>query len=252
LQGANAVSVDSNSEAGRTVFGTTHWSVVAEAGQEDSPQASAAMAQLCNAYWYPLYAYVRRKGYPAADAQDLTQEFFARLLARNYVSGADRQKGKFRSFLLGTLEHFLAKEWRRARTQKRGGGQPVFSLDEMDAESRYVLEPAEELSAELIFDRRWAETLLGRALAGLQAECQSEGKGLLFEKTEPLLSGEGAAGSYAEIGACLNMSEAALKMSVHRLRRRYGELVRAEIAQTAATPEAAAEELRYLLAVLRQ
>jgi RNA polymerase sigma-70 factor (ECF subfamily) len=249
---ANDVSADPKPEAGRAVFATTHWSVVVEAGQNDSPKASEAMAQLCGIYWYPLYAYVRRKGYAAPDAQDLTQEFFARLLARNYVSSADRRKGKFRSFLLGTFEHFLAREWRRAHAEKRGGGHAPFSFDEVDAENRYLLEPADELTAERIFDRRWADALLSRAMARLREECQAEGKALFFEKVEPLLYGGGAAGSHAEIGASLNMGESAFKMAVHRLRRRYGELVRAEIAQTVYTPEAVEEELRYLFAVLRQ
>jgi RNA polymerase sigma factor (sigma-70 family) len=252
LIGAKAVSVGPNSEAGRTMFATTHWSVVVEAGRQDSPGASQAMAQLCEAYWYPLYAYVRRKGYAPPDAQDLTQEFFARLLAGNYVGGADRRKGKFRSFLLATFEHFLAKEWRRAQAQKRGGGKPSFSLDAVGAENRYLLEPADEQTAERIFDRHWADTLLSAAMARLQQECQAEGKARLFEKAEPLLPGGGAASSYAEIAASLTMSESAFKMAVHRLRRRYGELVREQIAQTVSTSEAVEEELRYLFAVLRQ
>src|SRR6516162_3095298 len=196
---ANDVSADPKPEAGRAVFATTHWSVVVEAGQNDSPKASEAMAQLCGIYWYPLYAYVRRKGYAAPDAQDLTQEFFARLLARNYVSSADRRKGKFRSFLLGTFEHFLAREWRRAHAEKRGGGRAVFSLDAVDAENRYLLEPAYELTPERMFDQRWAETLLRQALVRLRDEYRAEGKALLFEKVEPLLSGESTTGSYGEI-----------------------------------------------------
>ena len=209
------------------------------------------MAQLCNAYWYPLYAYVRRKGYPPTDAQDLTQEFFARLLARNYVTAADRQKGKFRSFLLGTFEHFLAKEWRRAHAEKRGGGRTDFSLDELDAENRYLLEPAHELTPAKIFDRRWATTLLDQAMARLAEECQAGQKGDLFAAVEPLLSGDSAGGSYAELARSLNTTEGALKVAVHRLRHRYGELVRAEIAQTVASPAEVEQELRELLAALR-
>jgi RNA polymerase sigma-70 factor (ECF subfamily) len=234
------------------VFATTHWSVVVEAGQSDSPKAFEAMTQLCNTYWYPLYAYVRRKGYPAADAEDLTQEFFARLLSGNYVAGADRRKGKFRSYLLGTLEHFLAKEWRRARAQKRRGGRTVLSLDTASAENRYLLEPADELTAERIFDCRWADTVLSQAMMRLREEYQAENKTLLFEKAEPVLCGNGVGESYAEIAAVLGMNEGAFKMVIHRLRRRYGELIRTEIAQTVATPEAVEEELRYLCAVLRQ
>jgi RNA polymerase sigma-70 factor (ECF subfamily) len=223
-----------------------------EAGQSDSPKASQAMAQLCHTYWYPLYAYVRRKGYQAPDAQDLTQEFFARLLARNYVTGADRSRGKFRSYLLGTLEHFLAKEWRRAHAQKRGGGRAIFSLDEMDAENRYLLEPAHDLTPAKIFDRRWATILLDEAMARLAKECQADQKQDLFEAVKPLLSGDSAAGTYAEMGRSLNMTEGALKVAVHRLRQRYGELVRSEIAQTVADPKEVDQELHYLLAVLRE
>jgi RNA polymerase sigma-70 factor (ECF subfamily) len=238
--------------AGPAVFATTHWSVVLQAVQADSPRAPEALAQLCRTYWYPLYAYVRRKGYPPHDAQDLTQEFFARLLAKNYLTTADRRKGKFRSFLLGTFEHFLAKEWRRGHTQKRGGGCVPFSLDAVDAEKRYLLEPADEMTPERIFDWRWAETLLSRAMARLREECQADGKALLFAKVEPLLSGSDASESYAEIRASLDMGQSAMKMAVHRLRRRYGELVRAEIAETVSSPEAVDEELRHLFAVLRQ
>src|SRR4029078_12609899 len=147
-----------------------------------------ALENLCRTYWYPLYAYVRRKGYPAEDAQDLTQEFFTRLLGRNYLSVADRNRGKFRSFLLGSLEHFLAREWTKARAQKRGGGQPILSLDELQAEKRYLLEPAHELTAEKMFDRRWATTLLEQAMARLREECRANAKGDLFARVAPLLS----------------------------------------------------------------
>lgn len=249
--GASEVRTDSNSAPGPGVFATTHWSVVVEAGQADSPKASQAMALLCHTYWYPIYAYVRRKGYPAPDAQDLTQEFFARLLARNYVTAADRQRGKFRSFLLGAFEHFLAKEWRRAHAEKRGGGRAAFSLDEMDAENRYLLEPAHELTPAKIFDRRWATTLLDQAIARLGEECLASQKRELFEAVQPLLSGDSADISYAELARSLNTTEGALKVAVHRLRHRYGELVRAEIAQTVASPVEVESELRELLAVLR-
>ena len=249
---ANDVSADRQTEPGRAVFATTHWSVVVEAGQSDSPKASQAMAQLCQTYWYPLYAYDRRKGYQVPDAQDLTQEFFARLLARNYVTSADRGRGKFRSYLLGALEYFLAREWRRAHAEKRGGGRVNFSLDEVDAENRYLLEPAQELTPAKIFDRRWATTLLAQAMARLAEECQASGKAELFEAIKPLLSGDSADASYAEMARSLNMTEGALKVAVHRLRQRYGESVRAEIAQTVASPAELEDELRYLLAVLRE
>ena len=237
--------------ASNHVFATTHWSVVLAAGQNNSPQANEALGKLCRTYWYPLYAYVRRKGYDAHDAQDLTQEFFARLLARNYLSVADRNKGKFRSFLLGSLEHFLAREWTKAHAQKRGGGRAVLSLNETDAENRYLLEPVHELTAAKIFDRRWATTLLDQAMARLREECVATHKGDLFEKVERFLSGEEGEASYANVPDALKMSEGAIKVAVHRLRQRYGELVRAEIAQTVETPEKADEALRYLLTVLR-
>ena len=232
-------------------FATTHWSVVLTAGQSASTASSQALELLCRTYWYPLYAYVRRKGYDAHVAQDLTQEFFARLLARNYLSVADRNRGKFRSFLLGSLEHFLAREWTKAHAQKRGGGQSLFSLDERDAENRYLLEPAHELTAEKIFDRRWATTLLDQAMSRLREECLANHKGDLFGKVQSFLSGEKGETSYADLAAALKMSEGAIKVAVHRLRQRYGEFVRAEIAQTVATPDEADEELQYLFAVLR-
>lgn len=233
------------------VFATTHWSRVVEAGDASSPNAQAALEALCRTYWYPLYAYVRRKGYTPEDAQDLTQEFFARLLTRNYLTVADRNRGKFRSFLLGSLEHFLAREWTKARAQKRGGGKVLISLDQLEPENRYLLEPAHELTAERIFDRRWTTTLLEQAMSRLREECAGNGKGALFAKVEDILSGEKGETPYAEIAAELRMSESAFKVAVHRLRQRYGELVRAEIAQTVHTAEEAEEELRYLFAVLR-
>jgi DNA-directed RNA polymerase specialized sigma24 family protein len=240
--------------AGETnpVFATTHWSVVLSAGTSNSPEANQALEILCCTYWYPLYAYVRRKGYDASDAQDLTQEFFARLLARNYLSVADRNRGKFRSFLLGSLEHFLAREWTKAHAQKRGGGRPPISLDEAATENRYLHEPAHELTAEKIFERRWATALLDQAMSRLREECLASQKGDLFEKTQNYLSGERGEASYAGLAASLAMSEGAIKVAVHRLRQRYGELVRAEIAQTVTNPEEADEELRYLFAVLRE
>jgi RNA polymerase sigma-70 factor (ECF subfamily) len=233
------------------VFATTHWSVVLAAGEAKSAQSHEALEKLCRAYWYPLYAYVRRKGYDVHDAQDLTQEFFARLLAKNYLRVADRNKGKFRSFLLGTLEHFLAREWTKAHAQKRGGGNLTFSLDELDAENRYLLEPAHEITAKKMFDQRWAITVLEQAMARLREECLSNNKADLLSKVESLLSGEKGEASYSHIAAELNMGESAIKMTVLRLRRRYGEFIRAEIAQTVTTPEEADEELQFLFSVLR-
>jgi RNA polymerase sigma-70 factor (ECF subfamily) len=247
----NSPSKSHSSSGGPAVFKSTHWSEVMAACNTNSPRAKEALERLCRTYWYPLYAYVRRKGNSADDAQDLTQEFFARLLSKNYLSVADRNRGRFRSFLLGSLEHFLAREWTRAHAQKRGGGGTVLSLDAMEAEDRYRLEPAHELRADRIFDRRWATTLLHQAMNQLREECAANQKAELFGKVEGLLSGEKGDASYADIAAALGTSEGAIKVAVHRLRQRYGELVRAEIAQTVATPAEADEELQYLFSVLR-
>ncbi len=233
------------------VFATTHWSAVLAAGGASSPGSQEALEKLCRAYWYPLYAYVRRKGYDAHDAEDLTQEFFARLLARNFLRVADRSKGKFRSFLLGSLEHFLAREWTKSHAQKRGGGRAILSLDETDAEDRYRLEPAHELTAEKIYNRRWATTLLDHAMSRLREECAANRKGDLLGKLETFLSGERGETSYADIAAALATSEGAIKVAIHRLRQRYGELVRVEVAQTVSTSEEADEELQFLFSVLR-
>jgi RNA polymerase sigma-70 factor (ECF subfamily) len=231
-------------------FTTTHWSVVLAAAREPSPEAAQALAQLCHAYWYPLYAYVRRKGYDLADAQDLTQEFFARLLEKNYVGAADRRKGKFRSFLLASLEHFLAKEWKRAHRLKRGGGQTIIAWDACNPEEQYRLEPADDWTAERIYERRWALTVLEQAMAGLEAEYAAAGKQRLFDELRPFISGEDDEVEYPGLAARLPMSEGALRVAVHRLRQRYGESVRAEIAKIVQAPEEIEEELRHLFAAL--
>jgi RNA polymerase sigma-70 factor (ECF subfamily) len=240
-------AISAVSTARPAVFSTTHWSMVLAAGDKKSPEAKEALERLCGAYWYPIYAYVRRKGYKAEDAQDLTQEFFSRLVERNYLSVADRNRGKFRSFLLGSLEHFLAREWTKAHAQKRGGGRTVFSFDEANAEDRHSHEPAHQLSPGRIFERRWATTLLDQAMSRLREECAASQKGEFFTRIEPHLSGEKGDTSYAEIAAILRMSQEAVKVAVHRLRRRFGELIRAEIAQTVATPQEADEELHISL-----
>ena len=232
--------------SGKGRFATTHWSIVLAAGQQRSAEARRALAALCETYWYPLYVYVRRQGYSANDAQDLTQEFFARLLEHNYLAAADREKGKFRSFLLASLNHFLAKEWRRAGAQKRGGGRVAISLDLASGESRYGLEPAHALTAEKIYERRWALTLLEQTLAKLRDEFSSGGKLKLFEHLKPYLGGEKGTVPYRQLAAELGMTEGAVKVSVHRLRRRCRELLRAEIAQTVAGPDEVDEELRDL------
>lgn len=233
-----------------STFATTHWSVVLAAGHDSSPQAGEALEKLCRTYWYPLYAYVRRRGYTAEDAQDLTQEFFARLLRKNYPAQADRAKGKFRSFLLLTLNHFLADEHDRTAAQRRGGGQTVISLDEQSPENRYCLEPADERSPEKIFERRWAQTVLDRAIARLQAEFVDDGKAEIYEILNAFQPGEQNTPSYAEAATRLGVSESAVRSIIHRLRRRHRELVREEIAQTVSTSAEVDEELRHLIAVI--
>jgi RNA polymerase sigma-70 factor (ECF subfamily) len=197
-----------------------------------------------------LYVFVRRQGYSPHDAQDLTQSFFARLLEKNYLSAVDPRKGKFRSFLLATLEHFLANEWRRAHAQKRGGRFTFVSIDAESAEQQYLQVPASNLSPGQLFEQQWAMTLLDQTLARLYEEFVASGKGALFGDLKIFLTGEKQAASYAELAAKLGMTEAALKMAVSRMRKRYGELLRAEIANTVANPAEIDEELRALFAAL--
>ena len=234
------------------IFATTHWSVVLAAGQADGAPAQDALETLCRAYWYPIYVYVRRKGYGPDEAQDLTQEFFAQLIAKKHVRLADREKGKFRTFLLAMLDYFLAREWNRAHRQKRGGQFTFISLDQQTPEERYRLEPADNETPEKKFLRQWALTVLKQAMNALQSECEASGKGLLFTEAKSLLSGERDRAAYAEIGQRLGMSEGAARVAVHRLRQRYGELLRQEVAQTVADEAEVDGELRYLIQVLSQ
>jgi RNA polymerase sigma factor (sigma-70 family) len=216
----------------------------------DSPQAHQALETLCRNYWYPLYAYVRRQGHSAHDAQDLTQAFFARLLEKNYLADVQREKGRFRSFLLASLKHFLANEWDREQALKRGGGKRLIALDEDSAESRYKLEPKDEVSADKIYERRWALTLLDQVLAKLRGEFERDGKLEQFETLKQYLSAGRTSVSYAQAADKLGMNEGAIKVAVHRLRKRYRELLRAEIAQTVATASEVEAEIRYLFAAL--
>jgi len=231
-------------------FTTTHWSVVLAAGNTTSPQADLALAELCRTYWYPLYAFVRRKGYSAHDAQDLTQAFFARLLEKNYVAQADRERGRFRTYLLAALTHFLADEWDKARRLKRGGGREMISFDAGSAEERYRLEPIEHLDAAKLYERRWVTTLFDKVLRRLEEEFRDLRKAELFDSLKSSLLAEGSGSTYAEVGARLGLKEDAVKQSVHRMRRRYRELFREEIAQTVAGPAEVEDELKYLFAVL--
>ena len=236
--------------ASRAVFVTTHWSVVLSAREKVSTQSDAALERLCRTYWYPLYAWVRRQGHSPHDAQDLTQEFFARMLQKDYLQAAAREKGRFRTFLIVALKRFLANEWDRARAQKRGGGQALLSLDTATAESRYQIEPAATLSADLIYERRWALTLLEQTMTALREEFTSAGKQREFESLKTFLTAERGEIPYSEIAAKLGINESAARVSVHRLRKRFREVFRQQIAHTVARPEDVEEEVRYLLTAL--
>src|SRR5215471_17251041 len=235
-------------EAGQ--FARTHWSVVLAAGRSESTHAQVALEQLCANYWHPIYFFVRRQGHGAADALDLTQEFFARLLARNDLAAVDRSKGRFRSFLLASLKHFLANEWDKAKAQKRGGGQVPLSIDASAAESSYGFEPVENITPDKLYERRWALALLQQVMSQLKSEYAGEQKAEVFDALKGTLTGEGRGAGYAQIAGRLGTSEGAIKVAVHRLRRRYRELLRAEIANTVSAPEEIEEEIRALFAAL--
>jgi RNA polymerase sigma-70 factor (ECF subfamily) len=229
-------------------FRTTHWSVVLAAREEASPQASDALAQLCQAYWYPLYAYIRRQGYPPHDAQDLTQEFFARLLKNKILKAVQQERGKFRWFLLSAVKRFLANEWNRDHAAKRGGTDRRVSLDEDGAEIRYCGEISDRITPDKLFDQSWALTLLEQAQAQLQSEYARNNQGELFERLKVFLSGDRAPLSHAEVGALLGMSVGAVKVAVHRLRARYRDCLRAKIGQTVSTQAEVDEEIQQLFA----
>lgn len=229
---------------------TTHWSmVIAAQGSDSAPGAGRALATLCETYWYPLYVFVRRRGHSSHDAQDLTQAFFEKLLEKNYIGDVIRERGRFRSFLLSSLKHFLANEWDRSQAQKRGGGQIPISLDEKDAEARYLLEPADPMTAERLFERRWAMTLLDLVLKRLREEMVASGKLEIFEALKDHLMA-GTKAPFAEIGLELGMSEGNARVTAHRLKKRYRELLREEIAQTVAEPSEVEDEIRYLISIL--
>lgn len=235
---------------GGAQFNTTHWSVVLVAGELQNPKADAALESLCRSYWYPLYAYVRRKGYASHDAQDLTQDFFARLLEKNYFRLAKAERGKFRSFLLKSLHHFLVNDWVRKQAQKRGSGQILISIHENDAEERYQQEPAGGLTAESLYDRRWALAVVDTALKELGREYTSSGRGAVFEGLKGYILAEASAELYDRVGDQLALSPGAVKVALHRLRSRFRALVRAEVAQTVASPGEVDEELRCLITAL--
>src|SRR5580704_14646130 len=240
-----------SSLGGDRQFAATRWSVVMVAGRRSSPDSRRALESLCEAYWYPLYAYVRRRVADVNDAHDLTQAFFSELLTKNYVGSAKAERGRFRAFLLTSLKHFLSKERERARAQKRGGGIGPIPLDFESADSRYRIEPARGLTAEQICDREWTVALLGRILQRLEAESADAGKSEQFQELKVFLIGEHAGATYADVAVRLNATEAAVKMAASRLRRRYRELLREEIAETLSRPDEVDDEISKLFATLQ-
>ncbi len=231
-------------------FVTTHWSVVLTAGRSDTTRAHAALEKLCQAYWFPLYAYVRRRGHSVEDAQDLTQAFFARVLERHWLARADQAKGRFRTFLLTAMERFLANEWDKVRALKRGGGQKNIPIQLDTAETRYGVEPADTRTPEQAFEYRWAVALLDEVVGQLEAEFDARDQAELFATLKPCLVGDRATQPYAQLAAKLGMEEGAVKVAVHRLRQRYRELLRAEIANTVDSPADVDAEMRHLFNVL--
>ena len=234
----------------RPAFSTTHWSLVLAAGAQTCDESRRALACLCALYWYPLYAYARRRGHGADHASDLTQGFFARLLEQKIVRGADPRRGKFRSYLLGAFNHYLSHEWAKAHARKRGGGREPVALDAAAAEARYLLEPAHELTAERLYDRQWATTVLELALRELSRQSAAAGKGRQFDRLKEFLAG-GTGGEYRDAGAELGMAEGAVRVVVHRMRKRYRQLVREQVALTVQSPEQVDEEVAELFAAAR-
>jgi len=234
-------------------FTTTHWSVVLSAGQHSSPAAQVAMEQLCRIYWYPLYAHVRRRGHDHHTAEDLTQEFFARLLDQHWLNSVAPEKGRFRTFLLAALDHFLANEWRKGQALKRGGGQVIVSLDETQSgEERYSREVSSEAAPARAFDKLWATTVLGQAMTRLQQEFSVRGKAAHFEDWKVFLGREATAHDCLASSQRLGMSAGAVTVAVHRFRERYADLLRETVAQTVAQIADVDEELRYLFALLNE
>ena len=231
-------------------FPVTHWTDIVTARRDGSATAVEALNRLCSTYWYPIYAYIRRKGQSEADAKDIAQGFFFHVLERNLLGAADRTKGKFRSFLLGSLNYYLANLKDFERAKKRGGGATLISLDEKNVEERYALEPVDDLSPEKLFERRWAFDLHEEAIGHLREDYCRQGKGRVFDLLKPFLSTQSDAGDYASVARVLNMTPGAVTTAVNRLRNRYGELITAEIARTVGTPEEIPSERRYICELL--
>lgn len=231
-------------------FATTRWTVVVAAGRRSSPQSDLALAELCQSYWYPLYSFIRRQGHSKEEAEDLVQAFFERFLARNYLEGLAAERGRFRSFLLASLKHFLANEWDKSQRQKRGGGVVHLSLDWESADERFRLDPPDPSSPDSAYDRAWALALLERVVTRLRDECVADGRAEVFEQTRGYLMLGEAAIPYAEAAARLGFEEGGVRTAVHRLRKRYRELLREELAQTLVEPAQVQEEMRSLRAAL--
>jgi RNA polymerase sigma factor (sigma-70 family) len=248
--GMNASPDQQRGSFGHGQFPPTLWSVVLAAGENGSVRAREALETLCRSYWYPLYAFARRLGKTAHDAEDLTQGFFQRLLEREGLAKAAPEGGRFRSFLLASLKNFIWDEWDKSRAVKRGGGQVLVSFDDLNAEERYRTEPIDPAEPEKLFERSWAMLLIDRVLVRLEKEFVANGKGERFEALHPFLLNEPAAGSYASVAQSLAMSTGAVKVAVLRLRERYRELIRLEIAETLVEGGDVEEEVRHLMSAL--
>jgi len=244
--------MEDQANSDRREFATTHWSLVAAAKPDEMSQSRAreALEELCAAYWYPLYAFVRNRGYSANDSQDLTQSFFLHLIESKGFGAADPERGRFRSYLLGAIKHFLANQWHKSQAKKRGGGVGFLKLDALAPEARYALEPTETTNPDEGFDRKWAQELIARTMETLRVESYEKGKGQQFEALKSCLVGDEEPRD--QIAASLEMTTGSVKVAVHRLRQRYRELVRAEIAETLSDPSEIDDEMRYLLAALRK
>jgi len=236
----------SASTAPGDIFATTHWTVVLAAGRRHTPQSDGALEELCRNYWFPLYAYVRRRGQNKEDAEDLVQAFFARFLEKNYLAGLSAERGRFRAFLLASLKHFLINEWKKSRRQKRGGGEKILSLDWQTADTKFQVAATNEPSPDKAFDREWALALLAKVIERLCAQCAADGKARLFDQLKIFLTAGKGALSHADAAKKLGMDEAAVRVAVHRLRKHYRVLLRDEIAQTLADAADVDEEMRAL------
>ena len=238
--------MSSSETRGSDIFATTRWTMIVAAGNQQTPQSNGALEELCRAYWFPLYAYVRRRGYAREDAEDLTQAFFARFLAKNCLDRVSAERGRFRAFLLAALKHFLANEWDKAQRQKRGGAVPHLSLDWQSADTQFQLANEVELSPDQAFDREWAVALLTKVIERLRAEQAAEGRAAQFEQLKIFLTAGKGTVPQAEVAAALGVHEGAVRVAAHRLRKRYRQLLREEIAQTLANPAQVEEEMRAL------